>query len=81
MLEFDDSPFLFLEADSTMNLTTGIFLLSAWLFHVEIPSLIFGIPDDSPVKFVNWDLSVLFFEIPDKPPCYVQQCCMLLKIV
>ena len=49
MLEFDDLLFLFLEADFAMNLTTRIFLLSLQLVHVEIPSLIFEIPDDSKI--------------------------------
>ena len=61
MLEFDDSLFLFSEPDSAMNLTTRIFLLSLWLAHVEIPSLIFEIPDESLAKFVNWDLSYFWY--------------------
>ena len=60
MLQFDDLLFLFLEADSTMNLTTRIFLLSSQFVCMEILSLIFEIPNGSLVKFVNWDISALF---------------------
>ena len=65
-LEFDDSLFLFSEADSTMNLTTRIFLLSSWFFHVEILSL-FEFPNGSLVKFVNWNLSVSLLRSQTSP--------------
>ena len=67
MLEFDDSLFLFLEDDSTMSLTTRIFLLSSQFVHMEILSLIFEIPNGSPVKVSdNWNTPALSSNfIPD----------------
>ena len=60
MLEFDDSLFLLSEADSTMSLTTKIFLLSSQFICVEILSLIFEVLSPSLVKISdNWNTSAL----------------------